>query len=352
MELLERYIQAVKKRLPWDRQDDIAAELRVNLQAQLEDREAELGRPLSDAEADAWIRQLGSPRHTADQYRPVRYLIGPELYSNYVLVLGIVLGWTLALSLFFGIVAVAGVYPHIGWAILGVGRQVSGALFTNAAVVTIVFAAIEFARAHKRGNVPAASESGWTPRDLPALEPAGGEGAKPRSWGRVIAGLVVGCMGLGWLAALPFFPYLIIGPGASYLSSFPFAATPALKVVYWLVVGQLALAVVWRIVTLFTGSWRQRSSAERLVFRLMGLAPIVAALAAPRHEYVRLENPGAAPGTYAAQLPMLNELFYRLVLLFLAIGMLQLAWQLVRAITAHYRRTAARNPSPGWQPHS
>ena len=40
MELLERYIQAVKKRLPWDRQDDIAAELRVNLQAQLEDREA------------------------------------------------------------------------------------------------------------------------------------------------------------------------------------------------------------------------------------------------------------------------------------------------------------------------
>ena len=48
MELLDRYLQAVKKHLPWKRQDDIIAELRVNLESQLEEREDELGRPLTE----------------------------------------------------------------------------------------------------------------------------------------------------------------------------------------------------------------------------------------------------------------------------------------------------------------
>ena len=47
MDLFERYLQAVRKYLPWQRQDDIVAELRANLEAQREEREAELGRPLT-----------------------------------------------------------------------------------------------------------------------------------------------------------------------------------------------------------------------------------------------------------------------------------------------------------------
>ena len=43
MELLDRYLEAVKKHLPWKRQDDIIAELRANLEAQLDDKETELG---------------------------------------------------------------------------------------------------------------------------------------------------------------------------------------------------------------------------------------------------------------------------------------------------------------------
>jgi len=42
---LDRYLQAVKKHLPSRRQDDIIAELRANMESQLEDKEAELGRP-------------------------------------------------------------------------------------------------------------------------------------------------------------------------------------------------------------------------------------------------------------------------------------------------------------------
>jgi len=51
MELLDRYLQAVRKHLPWKRQDDIIAELRANLESQLEEKEAELGRSLTPMES-------------------------------------------------------------------------------------------------------------------------------------------------------------------------------------------------------------------------------------------------------------------------------------------------------------
>ena len=65
MELLDRYLQAVKRHLPWERQDDIIAELRANLEAQLEDKEAELGRPLTKEEAEQWLKQMGAPIQVA-----------------------------------------------------------------------------------------------------------------------------------------------------------------------------------------------------------------------------------------------------------------------------------------------
>lgn len=49
MDLLNRYLQAVKVFLPHRQQDDILRELSENLMAQMEDRAETLGRPLTDA---------------------------------------------------------------------------------------------------------------------------------------------------------------------------------------------------------------------------------------------------------------------------------------------------------------
>jgi hypothetical protein len=80
MELLDRYLEAVRKHLPWQRQDDIIAELRANLEAQLDEKEASLGRPLTAAEAEAWLKQLGSPILMAAPNQPQQYLIGPAIF--------------------------------------------------------------------------------------------------------------------------------------------------------------------------------------------------------------------------------------------------------------------------------
>src|SRR5664279_4755957 len=61
MELLDRYLQAVRKYLPFRRQDDIIAELRANMESQLLDKEAELGRPLTIGEQEDLLRKMGHP---------------------------------------------------------------------------------------------------------------------------------------------------------------------------------------------------------------------------------------------------------------------------------------------------
>ena len=44
MDLLERYLQAVRTYLPQSQQDDIVKELSENLRSRMEDQEASLGR--------------------------------------------------------------------------------------------------------------------------------------------------------------------------------------------------------------------------------------------------------------------------------------------------------------------
>src|SRR5689334_21155144 len=70
MELLERYLQAVRFWLPRSQQHDMIEELRDDLRSQIEDREAELGRTLNDAELQAIIRQCGPPMLVASRYLP------------------------------------------------------------------------------------------------------------------------------------------------------------------------------------------------------------------------------------------------------------------------------------------
>jgi hypothetical protein len=56
MDLLRRYLQAVGTYLPKSQQDDILKELGENLRAQMEDKQAELGRPLNEDEAAAILK--------------------------------------------------------------------------------------------------------------------------------------------------------------------------------------------------------------------------------------------------------------------------------------------------------
>lgn len=91
MELLDRYLQAVEFWLPKRQRQDIIAELSEDLRSQMDDKAAELGRKLNDAEVEAILKRCGSPLVVASRYRPQQYLIGPTLFPVYKFVLGVLL---------------------------------------------------------------------------------------------------------------------------------------------------------------------------------------------------------------------------------------------------------------------
>jgi hypothetical protein len=90
MDLVDRYLQAVKFWLPKKQKQDITAELSEDLRSQIEDRERELGRKLNESELAEMLKELGRPVVVANRYRPQQHLVGPVLFPVYVFVLKVV----------------------------------------------------------------------------------------------------------------------------------------------------------------------------------------------------------------------------------------------------------------------
>ena len=82
MELIERYLQAVKFALPQQQRDDIIKELRDNLLSQVEEKEAELGHPLGEDEQAELLQKLGSPMQLARRDRKQKYMIGATMFPS------------------------------------------------------------------------------------------------------------------------------------------------------------------------------------------------------------------------------------------------------------------------------
>jgi hypothetical protein len=161
MEILDRYLKAVKFWLPSEQRQDIIAELSEDLHSQIEDKESELGRPLNSAEVDAILKKLGPPMLVAQRYLPPRYLIGPALFPMYWFVLR--LGWLciygpwLIIVIGLKILASFGA-AHTGAAATGMFEPFFRSLFIQFAVITGVFVAIE------RTHANAEFLKNWNPR--------------------------------------------------------------------------------------------------------------------------------------------------------------------------------------------
>src|SRR6516225_5362139 len=164
MDLVDRYLQAVKALLPRAQQADIVRELSENILSQLEDKEAELGRPLNESEQATVLKQHGHPLLVASRYRsaPVQHLIGPAVFPFYWFVLKILLWIALAICTLNGIALLASGEP-IRQLLLGLGA------FAHVALpvfgwVTLLFAELDFVEAKLHLLQKLSQE--WDPRTL------------------------------------------------------------------------------------------------------------------------------------------------------------------------------------------
>ncbi|WP_411289072.1 hypothetical protein [Phenylobacterium sp.] len=191
MDLIERYLAAVGRELNDAQRGDVTAELRDVLMTEVEEREAALGRPLEEDEAEALIQAFGHPMVVAGRYRGPRALIGPEVYPFW---------WA---SLKASAVTVAAVYLVLALVkavLIDDARPLTHglvpSLYTAAvwvfAGVTLVFVAVE-------RFVPKRVLRRWRGADLPPAE------AKPKSRFESAASLTIAILfTLWWTGAVSF----------------------------------------------------------------------------------------------------------------------------------------------------
>jgi hypothetical protein len=343
MELLDRYLQAVKKHLPLKAQDDIVAELRANLESQLDDKEGELGRPLSQAEAEAWLKQIGPPMQVAARYKPQQYLVGPGIFPTYWFVLRLALGWALLIYLIVSATLIfAGENPSAA-AVAGTMLRIPGIAMTVAAWVTLAFAGIEFAvtRCPGKWRMPGIPEADWSPASLPPVEREAAPGKKRRSYAEAVAEVVFGFLLLFWLLLVPRYPFLLMGPGAAYLRVSPFQLAPVWHTFYWWIVALNVAQLAWRCVDLLRESWARPRIVQDLAIKIFGLIPLALLLAVPDHVYVVLKHPALDMERYGGTLSTINQWTHRSFMMIAFIAVLQILWDIAQISLQAYRRRAA-----------
>jgi hypothetical protein len=265
MELLDQYLKTIKTLLPKEQQEDIIQELSENLRSQIEDRESELGRPLTESELGEMLQQHGNPIVVAGRYQQQnrsvsfgRQLIGPVLFPLYIKILSLNLVLT-AIAIFV-----------IGFA-TGRGLEL-GAFLIHAviqfAIVTLVFSAAE--------RYLLKSKDHWNPRDFglhtkaktwPALllelfskgvtssDPS--KVARSESVAMIILNVI---LAIWWIAIPSYLVHTMLGSSGAFLK-----LGPGCDVLYVPILFLAIAGMVQPIVNLFRPQWTWLPAAWRTV---------------------------------------------------------------------------------------
>src|ERR1700722_1384850 len=247
MELLDCYLKAVKRYLPRRQRDDIIAELSVELRSQIEDKQVELGRGLTDVEQMAIFKKQGDPMSVAMRYRRTGRslsvgweLIGPELFPAYLLLLSC----NLVIAVI--VIAVFLMLAHTPFTL----QAFLITMFMEVVIVTLVFILLNFLRGFLGRKL---SHSWmWPPAELAHLLPL------PR-WYSATGFIASGLLTLWWLL-IPHFPRLVLGSAAPEVK-----LAPAWHQYYVPVLLALAIGTGQRAVNVIRPDWNWLLPMARFV---------------------------------------------------------------------------------------
>jgi hypothetical protein len=200
MDLIDRYLAAVRRQLPPEQQDDIVQELSDSLRSDAEEREAATGRPLDEDGQAAMLKRRGHPWLMASRYLSQQYLIGPSLYPYYRKTLAMVVFWAVLPIVLVG-GAIATIYSEASiaaWISRVIPTAWNGAIYA-VGIVTIAFAILE----HEQVRLSVLDR--WNPKRLPDFDDGR---VVPRS--ESVLGLVFSLTFLIWWTGIVRAPNLIV----------------------------------------------------------------------------------------------------------------------------------------------
>lgn len=166
MNLIDRYVAEVGLRLPETSRADIEKEIRSTLEDMLEDRSQKADRPVDEAMTVEVLKEFGHPQEVASSYLPKRYLIGPQLYPYFIMVMKLSLLVAFIVALVRLSIGIAQAEPTIDAIIQNIIQSMLGSggiVISILGNVVLVFAIIEWARP----NIKEEISFEWDPRSLP-----------------------------------------------------------------------------------------------------------------------------------------------------------------------------------------
>ena len=317
MQLLDRYLNAVRFWLPRGQKDDIIAELSEDLRSAIADQEETLGRPLTDDEVVELLKQRGHPILVAGGYMPQRALIGPALFPIYVFVLKIVALCFIApwvatwVAVIFSVPAASEAHPGLWAKFAAVWGASWMGLVASFGTVTLVFAAIE--RLQTRSRL----FRNWDPRKLP---PAFMEIPRSASAFEIAALLA---FGIWWVIVMPS-RELTFGP------SLRITLTPLWAYVFWALLVLTALNIVLSAVNLIRPYWTPLRAMLRLASDAAGVAVWCAVL---RNGLVESISVASVPAARTAEIVhQLNLWSARSLPLAIVLGVWLVTWDAARVL--------------------
>lgn len=286
MNLVDRYLRAVKEQLPRAQQDDIIGELSENLRAQMDEEEAARGRPLLDDEQAAILKRFGNPMVVAARYRGDtrsvsfgRQLIGPELFPTYAKVLTINVVITVLVTAVILLVGGGSLWSSIYGGLVPIAIQFG--------IVTAIFIA-----ADRRF---ASDPDRWDPFTVGSVDP----GLDDRS----LDGIATHLIGSAKPNTVPYSTSMLdLAVTAITLacslaiglpdSAGPMTAGPSWANLYVPVNILLAVALVGPIVTLLRPTWTQFRVAARALFD--GVFLVLLAISLAIGQWIVVADPATA----------------------------------------------------------
>lgn len=178
MDIIDRYLNAVAAQLPQDQRADIVAELRDMILSRFEEKEAALGRPLTETEQEEILREIGHPLAVAARYGSgPQHVVGPELFPWWMF------GVRAGLIVIVAITAI-GALVRILIGDEEVGRAIGQAFHSifDGAITLIGFATIAGFIIERQKEKPAFIRD-WKVKDLGLFEFGGGLNAEAVSRG-------------------------------------------------------------------------------------------------------------------------------------------------------------------------
>ena len=228
MNLLDRYLQAVRFFLPRRQQDDIVRELSENLLSQMEDRAEALHRPLTEDEHADILRRHGHPMLVAGRYRSHKQLIGPTFFPIYVVALQAGLAVALLVSIIAATITSI-VHGDPVRQCVAAFLAFPGRALMVFAWTTLGFAGLDLAQSRLK------LAHRWDPRSLPKVV----KPANLMSRGRSLCEFLLSAAGVVWLILAPWVPFLVFGPAAAFVEPAPIWRLAYVPVLLLMVAGAM-----------------------------------------------------------------------------------------------------------------